>query len=118
MAKIRPKKMPPEVRSCLWSYDTNKIDLEKYKEMIIAQVLNYGDMKAVRWLFKTYDKEEIKRVVENPQRGLWFEKTLDYWLDYFDIKIPEIKRARALFILDPQKRKEYFKSRNLNPYEL
>ncbi|MCD6472614.1 hypothetical protein J7K55_05780 [Candidatus Aerophobetes bacterium] len=63
-------KIPPYITRCLWSFDLNNFNLEKHKELVITQVLNYGDWQGVKWLYKTYSEEDIKEVIKHPRRGL------------------------------------------------
>ena len=71
--------LPASVRATLWSYDTKKISLEKNKELIVRQVLNFGDKKATDWLFKKTGKNEIKKIAQKIPRGSWNKKSLNYW---------------------------------------
>ncbi len=72
------------------------------KRIIIQQVLNYGDWEQLKWLSKTYSKREIKYEIKRARRGVWLQKNLDYWLDIFQIKLPEVKYEKALFNLNPR----------------
>jgi len=94
------KKIPENVAPCLWSYDIDNIDLKKDKEIIITQVLNYGDADRIKWLYSVYTQEDIKKVVLDPRRGRWFEKVLNFWEVILKIKVPEEKKERAIFKLD------------------
>ena len=62
------RKIPPCIARCLWSFDLNNFDLEKYKELLITQVLNYGDWQGVS--YKTYSEKDIKEVIKHPRHGL------------------------------------------------
>ena len=79
-------KVPEFIAPCLWSYDIKQIDLQEDKKLIITQVLNYGVWKDVKWLYSVYSEDDIKEVVSNPRRGLWF---------------PKDKREKAIFKLCP-----------------
>ncbi len=82
--------LPQEVKATLWSYDVSKIDIEKSKEIIITQVLNFGTKDAITWLFNTYTKSDIKHITENPRPGMWNKKSLNFWALLFNIS-PSIK---------------------------
>lgn len=90
------KKIPEFVAPCLWSYNIDQIDLEKDKEIIITMVLNYGDVKRIRWLYSVYSEDDIKQVISNPRRGLWLPKVLNFWETVLGIEIPESKKEKAL----------------------
>ena len=53
-----PKKLQP----ILWSTNVESLDIEKHKGYIINQVLIYGTMDEIQWLFDTYSKREVVRV--------------------------------------------------------
>ena len=100
---MKPKRTIPEfVAPSLWSYDIKKLNIEEDKELIITQVLNYGDERRIKWLYSVYTEDDIKRVVSNPGRGLWFEKVLNFWEKMLDIRIPKKVRKKAIFNINPQ----------------
>ena len=55
-------KVPKRLQSILWSTDVHSLDLESDKNYIIHQVLIYGTLEEIRWLFNTYSKREIINV--------------------------------------------------------
>lgn len=96
---------PPKLlQICLPSYNLKKMDLrnKRDKEEIIIQVLNIGNVKAVKWLFKTYSKREIKRVLLSPERGVWFAKSLNYWQQILGVSIPKALFEKAIINILPQ----------------
>jgi len=98
----KQQKIPSFVARCLWSYDIRRIDLQQDKELIITQVLNYGDEKRIKWLYSVYPEKEIKKVVAHPGRGLWFEKVLNFWEIMFGIRLPAKVKQKAIFSIQPQ----------------
>ena len=71
--------LPPDVINALWSYDTDALDLERHKKLIIFNVLNYGSDSAVRWLFATYPREACVHVLQNTPQSQWSKKSLNFW---------------------------------------
>ena len=71
--------IPSAVRGALWYLDPQRLDLERDKERIIANVLNMGTHEAVQWLFATYPREALQKVVEWPKPGEWSRKSLNFW---------------------------------------
>ncbi|MCM8788102.1 MAG: hypothetical protein NC935_08680 [Candidatus Omnitrophica bacterium] len=94
-------KITKDIASCLWSYDIDDIDLKKNKELIITQILNYGTPERIKWLYSVYTIDDIKDVVINPRRGMWFKKVLNFWMVILKVKIPEDKKEKAIFKLNP-----------------
>ena len=57
-------KIPSSFQGVLWSVNVKNLDLRKDKVYIIHQILVYGNLKQIHWLFKAYSEEEIKKVFE------------------------------------------------------
>src|SRR3989344_3946116 len=61
------RKIPSNLQGILWSASVDTLDLEHDKNYIIHQVLRYGTLAHLRWLFKAYSKEELRKVfIEHP----------------------------------------------------
>ncbi len=95
-------RVPTFLKSVLWSYDLNQIDLKEDRELVITQVLNYGEWRDLEWLYSVYAEDDIRQVVSHPRRGRWFDKVLNFWEKMLDIRLPKKVRQKALFHIDPQ----------------
>ncbi|OGQ04497.1 MAG: hypothetical protein A2W61_07485 [Deltaproteobacteria bacterium RIFCSPLOWO2_01_44_7] len=102
--KRKPDKIPESVLACVWFANPEELDWEDQKEIVITQVLNRGTWAAVRWIHQFYGEEEMKKVVKNPKRGLWFPQTLQFWSLFFKISLDPKVFERALFHLSPDTR--------------
>lgn len=104
--------LPKFLQVFLPPYDIIKMDLrDSYdKKLIIEAILNRGEIKDVKWLFRTYGVHEIKNVVKNPSRGCWREKALNYWTKVLDVKVPKVIYQVAIMSLYPDIKllKRYF----------
>ena len=98
---MKGKKLPARFKRSLWSYKINKIDIEKNKEEIITQVLNHGSWDELKLLNTIYSENEIKQVVAQPRRGVWFEKVLNFWTIMLNIKLANDVYNRAIFSMEP-----------------
>lgn len=94
-------KIPPSFQTALWSYDISKMDAEEDKKEIITQVLNYGTWEDLKLLFNLYPEKEIKKVVKNPSRGVWFGKVLNFWTTLFNIRLKKDVFEKAILRLGP-----------------
>jgi hypothetical protein len=56
------QKLTKDLQPVLWSVKVEDLDLKKDKIYIIHQILAFGNLKQLKWLFKTYSFEEIKDV--------------------------------------------------------
>lgn len=93
--------LPSFLQPYLPSYDLSRLEIEGDKRLIITEVLNKGDFRALSWIGKTYSKEEIHRVITTPMRGMWHRSVLMYWLRIFDLSLPEETMRDALLNLKP-----------------
>jgi oligoribonuclease NrnB/cAMP/cGMP phosphodiesterase (DHH superfamily) len=41
----------------------NQLDLEKHRKFILERFLNYGTFDTFKWIFKTFDNEEVKEFI-------------------------------------------------------
>ncbi len=55
--------LPQSFRSFFWDVAFEKLEIERSAHLIIKRVLDKGNLSAIRWLLKTYGKDEIKKVV-------------------------------------------------------
>jgi hypothetical protein len=79
--------LPQSVKVCLWSYDTDKIDLSMpdHRLLIIKNILNTGTTPAILWLFDNFTREEISSVIEHSNVSEWNKKSLSLWSLVFGI---------------------------------
>lgn len=54
------KKVPKKLQPFLWSVDIKNLEIEKDRVYIINQILAFGGLEEIRWLFKVYSKRAIK----------------------------------------------------------
>lgn len=79
-----PKKLQP----ILWSTDIKLLDLEKNKGYIINQVLIYGTLDEIKWLFDTYSKGEVVRVfLTKPSKQ--YPKVVYYFVKNFILRLKD-----------------------------
>lgn len=89
-------KVPSFLQPCLASYDLSGLDLQKDGDLIITEVLNKGDGKALEWLTNNYSKADIKKAISPPIKGMWLDTNLDYWLKVFGTKISKTDYKNAV----------------------
>ncbi len=93
MANVKTiKKVPASWRPFLWSYDFERLDLEKDKRRIILNLLNYGTKKATDVLRNIYSQNDIKKIIENSAASEWEKKSLNYWSLIFNTAPKNKKR--------------------------
>lgn len=93
--------IPNFLQTYFASYELSSLDIKRDKDLIITEILNKGDEKAVRWLGGNYTAKDIKSVVSKPTRGMWLESTLNYWLKILSINLPPEIKKKAIINLNP-----------------
>ena len=91
--------LPKFLQPCLASYNLGQLNIKRDKILIITSVLNQGGYRTLKWLTKTYGQKEIKSVVRDPVRGMWYEWILKYWLKIFGAKLPNQIYQKAIIKL-------------------
>lgn len=69
--------IPEEFRKYFWDVAFDDLSLEKYPRFIAERILNYGDLKGIKWLLAVIDKDFIRSVIMS-SRNL-NPKTKNYW---------------------------------------
>lgn len=77
------KKLPRFLEKYFWEVDFGKINFKKGRIYVLKRILEYGDEKAVAWMWKNFEKSEIKNVLAN-FRG-YSQKTANYWALILDL---------------------------------
>lgn len=72
------KNPPSWLQPTLWSIKTDRLDLEEDKVYIINQILVYGGLRELRWLFKTYPKKVIQQVFLHQPLKIYPRRTLNF----------------------------------------
>lgn len=67
-------KLPKNFWPLFWSTDASKINIKRDKCYIIHQLLNYGDLRAIKWLIRTYSVKTIKEIfLHHPSKNYYPE---------------------------------------------
>ena len=97
-------KLPEFLRGYFWEVEFDKIDLQKYRVYVLMRILNYGDKKAIAWMWKNFTEEEIKNILYN-YRDLSL-KSANFWavivgVKKEDVKCLKIRLSKELMIAWP-----------------
>jgi len=69
-------------QSLFWDTDSKRIDIQKNAPYIIERMLNFGNEKDIAWMWKTYDKNSIKKVFHQSRSLL--SNTKNLWVHIFN----------------------------------
>jgi len=76
------KKIPRDLQGILWSKKLNSLNLEKDKSYIIHQVLAYGNLKQIKWLFNVFSRKEIIEVFTTSPRQNYTHSAFNFIKNY------------------------------------
>ncbi len=73
------KRPPKFLKKYFWDIDFGKLEFEneKNKVYILRRILNYGDEKAIAWVYENFEKSEIENALSN-FRG-YSRKSANFW---------------------------------------
>ncbi len=95
------KRIPSSLQPFLWSKSVEKLDREQDKIYIIHQILNYGDLRELRQLFRIYDISEIREIFIRFPKKIYrpsvFYFIKNFILDLKDKRLREGDYVKTLF---------------------
>ena len=83
--------MPQFLQPFLWSYDLSQLDIEKHKNVIIKNILDFGTVEATDWLKKNYIKKEIREAIKLSIKSDWSKKSINLWSFIYNVKAKEAR---------------------------
>ncbi len=97
-------RLPSGLKKYFWDVDFTELRPQGRQVYIIKRILEYGDERAVEWMFKNFKKSEIKNALCN-FRG-YSQKSANFWAFILDIPKEEVlclkmRSSKALKTLWP-----------------
>jgi len=83
------EKIPRFLKKYFWETKFKDLDLQKHRVYVLRRILEYGDEKAVIWLWKNFRMLEIKNVLIN-YRG-FSQKSANYWAIVLDLPREKVR---------------------------
>lgn len=77
------KKLPKFLRKYFWDTEFEKIDAQKRRIYVLKRILEYGNERAVKWMWENFKKPEIINALSN-YRG-YSRKSANFWALLLDI---------------------------------
>lgn len=94
------KELPGFLKNYFWDTNFKEIDQKENSVYILKRILNYGDERAVNWMFDSFKKSEIKNALSN-FRG-YSQKSANYWALVLDLPRKEVSCLKKLSPEDPR----------------
>ena len=89
------KKLPKFLEKYFWDVEFEKIDLEKRRVYVLKRLLEYGDKRAVAWMWSNFRKSEMKDALSK-FRG-YSQKSANFWAVILNIKKEDVKCLNKSF---------------------
>ena len=83
------KKLPNFLKKYFWEVDFEKMDPEKHRVYVLRRIMNYGDEKAISWMWKNFTESEIRNILLK-YRDLSL-KSANFWAVIVNVKKEDVK---------------------------
>lgn len=90
------KRLPLFLKKYFWDVEFLEINKRKNSRFIIERILEYGNKKAVSWLFKNYSLKEIKEVIYKTR--FLSLRSLFFWILFLNLNKSKVKCLRKSFL--------------------
>lgn len=91
MSKKKTKDIPQFLQPFLWSYDLSRLDIERHKNIIIKNILDFGTVQTTDWMKKNYSKNEIREAIKLSVRSDWSKKSINFWSFIYSVQPKETR---------------------------
>lgn len=81
--------MPEELKKYFWDTEYEKLDIKKNMKYIISRLFCEGDWESIKWLKRTYTKEEIIETAKTSRRLTPI--TANFLRNVYDLKKEEMQ---------------------------
>ena len=94
MSQNKIEQIPKQFFMLFWDYDPESMDVVRHKELIIGRIAELGSWESMKWLLKTYSKDEILSFLNHKGKQALPFRELNYWL--LMMGVPAEKREQIL----------------------
>jgi len=92
--------LPKSLQPILWSVKIEDLNLEKDKIYIIHQILAFGNLKELKWLFNNYLLKEIKEIFLKHSIRIYRPQAFNFIKKIF-LMIPSAKIDKSKYVATP-----------------
>ena len=87
---------PKFLRRYFWDIDFDKFDYKKHPIYVIERILEYGDVVAIRWMFKTFPRKQIIGALKETRKLT--HKSANFWALIMGLKKENLKCLNKSFL--------------------
>lgn len=70
---------PFEDEILFWDCDRKTLSTDNHEEFIIGRILEFGDIREIKWLFQNIGKEKILKFISDETQRRLSAKTVCFW---------------------------------------
>lgn len=70
-------KLPSYTKKYFWDVDFSELSFQDNSGYVTARILEYGDVMALKWLFRVSKKKDIKKILEKSRQ--LSPKSCNFW---------------------------------------
>ena len=86
--------LPKPFHTLFWDYDPDSINIIAHRDFIMGRIMESGSWDSMKWLRKTYSKDQIYSFLINRGKRILPLRELNYWL--YVIGLSSQKREELL----------------------
>lgn len=80
--------LPDFLVPLFWDVDPASL-LPSHESFVIERILNYGDLPAISWMWRTFSDDAVISVVRNSRRLT--RKAATFWALVYDVPLAEVR---------------------------
>jgi hypothetical protein len=80
--------LPEFFRPILWSYDFERLDIDRDCSVVVLQAINYGDFKHWIWLKQYFGIERLRQILQSLPTTAFRKPALNLASVVFNLKQP------------------------------
>jgi hypothetical protein len=81
--------MPSYLKKYFWDVDFRLINLRSDDEYVSARILEYGDAKAIRWLFGKVERSRLEKIARDSRKLT--PRSCNFWSIFFGLDKNKVK---------------------------
>lgn len=78
--------LPKSLQLYFPEYSLDDLDTDRDRDLVIERTLEYGTRRELRWLFKTYGKDQIRNTVRRRGFRKLSKRAFHFWCFILGIK--------------------------------
>ena len=72
-------KLPITYKKYFWDCDFNRLDLNTHKEFIVKRLLNYGDLKAIKYVLCEIPQKYVSDLIKTNGQNILSRTNYLFW---------------------------------------